>query len=104
MTSIDWWVAVTDLDVPVAFLGYTPGVVEGLFVDPVHRGHGAGTRLVAHAQSLSAGPLRVDVNEQNAQARGFYESLGFEVAGRSAVDDAGRPFPILHMVRAAPPG
>ena len=39
----------------------------------------------------------LDVNEQNPQAVGFYEHEGFVVAGRSPVDDAGRPFPLLHM-------
>ncbi|AGN24357.1 acetyltransferase [Erysipelothrix rhusiopathiae SY1027] len=41
----------------------------------------------------------MDVNEQNYQARGFYEHLGFEVFERSEFDEAGRPFPILHMKR-----
>ena len=99
--GIEWWVAADPLDAPVAFLGYSPGVIEGLFVDPPHRGHGAGTLLVAHAQLLAAGPLCVDVNEQNELARGFYEVLGFSVVGRSATDDAGRPYPILHMLRGA---
>jgi putative acetyltransferase len=39
----------------------------------------------------------VDVNEQNEAARRFYEACGFEVAGRSETDSAGRPFPLLHM-------
>lgn len=39
----------------------------------------------------------MDVNEQNAQARGFYEHEGFEVIGRSETDEQGEPFPILHM-------
>ena len=37
------------------------------------------------------------MNEQNPQAAGFYEHMGFVVEGRSPVDDAGRPFPLLHM-------
>ena len=49
-----------------------------------------------HARSLK-GPLLLDVNEQNPQARVFYESLGFVVDGRSSVDSTGRPFPLLHM-------
>jgi len=42
------------------------------------------------------------VNEQNVDARGFYEALGFAVVGGSPVDDMGLPFPILHMRREAP--
>jgi putative acetyltransferase len=97
--ALEWWVAASETEEPIAFLGYSPGTIEGLFVDPEHRGRGAGTQLIAHAQQLTAGELRVDVNEQNDAARGFYSSLGFEAIGRSATDDGGRPFPIIHMSR-----
>ena len=52
-----------------------------------------------HAQALRGGDLTVDVNEQNPAAVGFYEAVGFAVVGRSPLDDAGRPFPLLHMRR-----
>jgi putative acetyltransferase len=28
---------------------------------------------------------------------GFYQRMGFEVVGRSAVDGLGQPFPLLHL-------
>lgn len=40
---------------------------------------------------------KVDVNEQNPQARGFYEHMGFAAYARSPLDGAGLPFPIVHM-------
>ena len=43
------------------------------------------------------GVRTLDVNEQNPLAAGFYERAGFVVVGRSPVDGAGRPFPLLHM-------
>lgn len=100
--SVEWWVAATEADEPIAFLGYSPGTIGALFVDPRYHGRGVGTRLVGHAQQLAGGELRVDVNEQNDAARGFYKSLGFEAVGRSPTDDEGRPFPIIHMARPAP--
>lgn len=100
--AIDWWVLVSTGETPIGFLGFTNATIEALFVDPDHHGQGGGRLLVAHAQSLAAGALAVDVNEQNEAARRFYESLGFTVAGRSPTDAGGRPFPILHMRRAAP--
>ncbi|HEX6615295.1 MAG TPA: acetyltransferase [Gemmatimonadales bacterium] len=100
--AVQWWVLASDDDVPMGFLGYTPDTIEALFLDPDHRGRGGGTLLVAHAQALSGRALAVDVNEQNPAARGFYEALGFAVAGRSALDSGGRPFPILHLKRPAP--
>ena len=39
----------------------------------------------------------VDVNEDNKQAIDFYLHIGFIVESRSAVDSAGRPFPLLHL-------
>jgi putative acetyltransferase len=86
----------------VGWLGLAGDEIAALFVAPEARGLGGGTRLVAHAQALRGGALTLDVNEQNHAARGFYERLGFAVVGRSALDGAGRPFPLLHMRRPAP--
>ena len=43
------------------------------------------------------GVSELTVNEQNPQAVGFYEHMGFVTFGRSETDDAGEPFPLLHM-------
>jgi putative acetyltransferase len=96
------WVLTDEENVPIGFLGLAGDSIAALFMDPAHRGQGAGRRLVSHAQELRGGALTVDVNEQNVDARGFYEALGFAVVGRSPVDDMGLPFPILHMRREAP--
>ena len=40
---------------------------------------------------------KVDVNEQNPDAIGFYENLGFSVVGRSPLDGQGNPFPLFHL-------
>lgn len=90
------WVAVTPEDKPVAFMLLSEHHMEALFVDPETRGSGAGRLLVEHALSLIPS-LTTDVNEQNQQAIGFYEKLGFIVTGRSATDDHGRPYPLLHL-------
>ncbi|WP_369803267.1 hypothetical protein [Mycobacterium sp. E2699] len=39
----------------------------------------------------------MDVNEQNCQVVDFYSRRGFVVVGRSELDDAGGPYPLLHM-------
>ena len=80
---------------PVAFLGMDGKSVEMLFVDAAFRGFGTGS-LLMHA-AMSRGACRVDVNEQNPQALGFYLHMGFVVSGRSPKDAQGRPFPILHL-------
>jgi putative acetyltransferase len=101
-SATDIWVLTDEENVPIGFLGLGGDSIAALFMDPAHRGQGAGRRLVSHAQELRGGALTVDVNEQNVDARGFYEALGFAVVGRSPVDDMGLPFPILHMRREAP--
>ena len=68
--------------------------LEALFVDPDFRGSGIGRGLVEDA--LKRQPdLSTEVNEQNLQAIGFYERLGFERCGRSAIDGQGRPYPLI---------
>ncbi|WP_461208282.1 GNAT family N-acetyltransferase [Desulfocurvus sp. DL9XJH121] len=83
-------------DAILGFCGVADGKLEMLFVAPGSRGRGIGSALCAHA----IGRMRVrhvDVNEQNPQAVGFYEHVGFRKDGRSAVDGQGKPFPLLHM-------
>lgn len=80
----------------VGFCGVHEGNIEMLFIAPACRGSGVGKALTEHAiQHQSA--KKVDVNEQNEQAIGFYQRQGFEVIGRSPLDGQGNPYPLLHM-------
>ena len=102
--ALDLWVLLDADERPIGFLGLEGDDISALFLDPDHRGRGGGRLLVAHAQALRGGaPLTVDVNEQNPAARGFYEALGFVAVSRSPLDGEGRPFPLVHMRRDAPP-
>lgn len=83
----------------VAFSGLAGNSLEMLFVDDAWRGRGAGSALLTRAVERHP-DLRLDVNEQNPQAVGFYRRHGFVVLGRSETDGDGRPFPILHMGRS----
>ncbi len=77
---------------PLGFAGVADGKLEMLFVDDAARGRGIGSALLKHAVDRW-GVHRLDANEQNPAARGFYEHEGFRVASRSELDEAGRPFP-----------
>ena len=80
----------------VGFVGVEKDKVEMLFIHPEWRGQGIGRHLLEHAvRTLVA--TRVDVNEQNEQAVGFYQRMRFGVEGRSESDSLGKPFPLLHM-------
>jgi uncharacterized glyoxalase superfamily protein PhnB/GNAT superfamily N-acetyltransferase len=99
--ALELWVLTGDDDRALGFMALADDDIAALFLEPGARGRGGGRRLVEHAQQLRRRDLTVDVNEQNPQAVGFYEAVGFRVVGRSPLDGAGRPFPLLHMRRAA---
>tara|TARA_B100000929_G_C15504623_1_gene418456 strand:+ start:288 stop:743 length:456 start_codon:yes stop_codon:yes gene_type:complete len=80
----------------LGFVGVHDSKIEMLFILDAARGKGVGKALLNYAiEQLAAN--KVDVNEQNPLAVGFYQHMGFKVASRSPLDDMGKPFPILHM-------
>lgn len=96
----EFWVLCSDSAEIMGFMGMSGSKMDALFLAPEFHRRGGGRLLVRHAQDLRR-ELTVDVNEQNPEAVCFYEACGFVVAGRSEVDDMGRPFPLLHMRLAA---
>ncbi len=96
LPQVPLWFAVDANDEPLAFMFIDSGHMEALFVDPAHRGVGVGAALVRHGLSLHP-TMTTDVNEQNAQALGFYEKMGFRRTGRSPLDGQGRPYPLIHL-------
>lgn len=93
------WVATHQEDRPLGFMFLHDGHLEALFVDASARGLGVGKQLISHALALHP-DLSIDVNEQNRQAVGFYQHMGFKVTGRSELDNQGRPYPLLHLSKA----
>lgn len=99
LPEADLVVAVDGDDRPVGFRGVTGNNVDTLFVHPDWRGRGVGRLLLEQALEAADGPVLVDVNEQNGQAAGFYERMGFRKTGRSETDQCGKPYPLAHMQR-----
>ena len=96
LPKVPLWLAVDADNYPMAFMFIDNGHMEALFIDPAYQGKGIGAMLVRHG--LSRHPdMTTDVNEQNQQALGFYEKMGFVRTGRSALDGQGRPYPIIHL-------
>jgi putative acetyltransferase len=101
LADLQIWVLCNGTNQPVGFMALEEATVDSLFIAPEYWRQGGGTLLIDYARRRK-GPLTVDVNEQNTEALKFYQSMGFEVTGRSPVDSGGRPFPLLHMAMRTP--
>lgn len=89
-------VYVDDHDIPLGFMTMTNNTIDALFIDLEHRGKGIGKAFV-HRVKNSHDSLKLEVNEQNPSAHGFYIKMGFVDVLRTEVDQAGRPFPLIYM-------
>ncbi len=83
---------------PVAFMGIEKESLEMLFLTPEERGKGLGKQLIQYGIEHYT-VKKLAVNEQNPQAKGFYEHMGFEVYKRTDHDEQGNPYPLLYMRR-----
>ena len=92
-------VAQDDQGQVLGFMGIAQQHLEMLFLEPRARGQGLGRALlqygIDHYQVTTT-----TVNEQNPEACGFYLHMGFSVESRSALDEQGQPYPVLHLRRA----
>lgn len=86
--------------VPAGFMGVEDGRLEMLFLSPEMRGKGLGKSLLQYGIK-NYNIQELTVNEQNPQAVGFYEHLGFITYKRTAYDEQGNPYPLLYMKRNA---
>ncbi|MEW6157459.1 MAG: GNAT family N-acetyltransferase [Verrucomicrobiota bacterium] len=90
-------------DQVVGFMSLTKDKIEGLFLAPEYFRQGWGRQLVERAKRRRK-CLSVDVNEQNKGACAFYTACGFIACGKSATDNLGKPFPLIHMKLENAPG
>ena len=81
---------------PIAFMGIEDKTLEMLFITPEQRGKGLGKDLLSLGID-KYGVQQLTVNEQNPQAKGFYEHLGFKMYKRTDTDEQGNPYPLLYM-------
>ncbi len=89
-------IVVNKNNTPIAFMGIENQKLEMLFISANERGKGFGTKLLKYGiKKYSINKLTV--NEQNSQARQFYEKNGFQVYNRTELDEQGNPYPLLYM-------
>lgn len=83
-------------DIPIAFMGIEGTKLEMLFIKNSERRKGLGRQLLNYGiKNYNINELAV--NEQNPNAKEFYEHLGFKVYKRTELNEQGNPYPILYM-------
>ena len=80
----------------LGFMGIEKHRLEMLFLAPQYIGKGVGRKLIEYGIEQYQ-INEVTVNEQNPNAIGFYEHLGFKIYKRTPLDEAGMPYPLLYM-------
>ena len=77
-------------------MGIDSNRLEMLFLSPEVRGKGLGKQLLQYGIE-TYNIQELTVNEQNPQAVGFYEHMGFQTYKRTEYDEEGNPYPLLYM-------
>lgn len=80
----------------IGFLGAENRRLEMLFLSPDIQGKGLGRQLLEYG-IRRFGIRELTVNEQNPQAVGFYQHMGFSVYKRTEQDEQGGAYPLLYM-------
>ena len=74
---------------PIAFMGIEDRKIEMLFIRNSERGKGLGKKLFNYGiENYNVNELVV--NEQNLNAKGFYEYMGFRTFKRTELDEQGK--------------
>ena len=81
---------------PIGFMGIEDRKLEMLFIKNDARGKGIGKQLLNYGIE-NYNINEVVVNEQNTNAKGFYEYMGFKTYKRTDLDEQGAPYPVLYM-------
>ena len=94
--SFDLYCVFDETNEMIGIIGVAAFKLEMLFLKPGSIGKGIGKALMSFIlEDLKV--TKVDVNEGNAKAVEFYKRSGFRVYDRTALDDHGKPYPILKM-------
>ena len=87
-----------DNNIQIAFMGIENHKLEMLFITDHDRGKGLGKKLLNYGIE-NYNVKELVVNEQNPNAKKFYEHMGFETHKRTELDEEGNPYPLLYMRR-----
>ncbi|MFQ6030246.1 MAG: GNAT family N-acetyltransferase [Dehalococcoidia bacterium] len=87
LPNAETWVFELD-DVVVGFIALVGNEVGAIFVDSKYQRRGIGGQLMDHARGIRDS-LELNVFEENAAGRSFYEKYGFGEVGRGLHEETG---------------
>lgn len=94
--QVDLYVYKDESSVVKGFLGVSDDKIEMLFIENESRKIGIGKKLLKFATDCLK-LTKVDVNEDNKQALGFYKKFGFKERGHSLLDSEGKKYPVVFL-------
>ncbi|WP_290085293.1 GNAT family N-acetyltransferase [Lactobacillus taiwanensis] len=81
-------------DILAGFVGFRPGDLSFVYVDPSRQGRGIATTLIQKALDELERPIRLDVFTNNKRAKALYEKFGFKTV-KTVTEKWSDKFPVI---------
>lgn len=78
----------------VGFIGFKPGKIEFIYVDPDKQGRGIATMLMEKALNKLKRPIKLEVFTNNKQAKSLYKKFGFKTI-KTVTEKWSDKYPVL---------
>ena len=78
----------------VGFIGFKPGKIEFIYVDPDKQGRGIATMLMEKALNKLKRPIKLEVFTNNKQAKSLYKKFGFKTI-KTVTEKWSDEYPVL---------
>ncbi|WP_304228467.1 GNAT family N-acetyltransferase [Lactobacillus kitasatonis] len=78
----------------VGFIGFKPGKIEFIYVDPDKQGRGIATMLMEKALNKLKRPIKLEVFTNNKQAKSLYKKFGFRTI-KTVTEKWSDEYPVL---------
>lgn len=78
----------------VGFIGFKPGKIEFIYVDPDKQGRGIATMLMEKALNELKRPIKLEVFTNNKQAKSLYKKFGFKTI-KTVTEKWSDEYPVL---------
>lgn len=93
LTSCKIFLAFEDIKL-VGFIGFKPGKIEFIYVDPDKQGRGIATMLMEKALNKLKRPIKLEVFTNNKRAKSLYKKFGFKTI-KTVTEKWSDEYPVL---------